>query len=46
MSFSSAMTELADAFRDVFGITDKLGIDSMIGLMVGHSSKTYLINQH
>ena len=42
MSFSSAMTELADAFRDVFGITDKLGIDSMIGLMVGHSSKNLL----
>ena len=42
MSFSSTMTELADAFRDVFGITDKLGIDSMIGLMVGHSSKNLL----
>ena len=42
MSFSSTMTELADAFRDVFGITNKLGIDSMIGLMVGHSSKNLL----
>lgn len=42
MSFSSTMTELTDAFRDVFGITDKLGLSDMISLMVGHSSKNLL----
>lgn len=41
-TLSDKMTELANAFRNVFGITDKLGIDSMINLIVGHSSKNLL----